>query len=198
VSRQWLVGLLAAAAVLAVGWDSATPTANRHATAAPTTAVKAVTPADTHEAGRAVYNFRCYFCHGYSGDAKTLASTYLDPRPRDFTSSALSLAQIETAVRDGRAGTAMKSFRGILNEAELAAVSAFVAREFVRDKAPNTRYHTKENGWPRHDRFAAAFPFARGELALDTASTGGLLGSPGTKPARGKETGRALQAGPSS
>ncbi len=47
------------------------------------------------------------------------------------------------------------------------AVAAFVAREFVRDKAPNTTYHTPENGWPRHERFAVAFPFARGEIALD-------------------------------
>ena len=30
-----------------------------------------------HEAGRAIYNYRCYFCHGYSGDARTLAD---DPR----------------------------------------------------------------------------------------------------------------------
>ncbi len=41
---------------------------------------------DKHKRERAIYNFRCYFCHGYSGDAKTLASTYLKPQPRDFTS----------------------------------------------------------------------------------------------------------------
>ena len=37
------------------------------------------------EAGRSVYNFRCYFCHGYSGDARTLAAEFLSPPPRDFT-----------------------------------------------------------------------------------------------------------------
>ena len=63
---------------------------------------------DAHERGRQIYNFRCYFCHGYSGDAKTLASTYLSPKPRDFTRSALDAPQIATAVRDGRSGTAMK------------------------------------------------------------------------------------------
>lgn len=125
-----------------------------------------------HERGRAIYNFRCYFCHGYSGDARTLATTYLSPKPRDFTAATpdeLPQSVIAAAVRDGRPGTAMKSFANILNDAQIKAVSAFVAREFVRDKARNTAYHTAENGWPEHQRFAAAFPFATGEVALDTA-----------------------------
>ncbi len=123
---------------------------------------------DAHERGRKVYNFRCYFCHGYSGDAKTLATTYLNPPPRDFTAApALDAARVAKTVRDGRDGTAMKSFRGILDESEIAAVAAFVEREFVRERAPNTAYHTAANGWPEHRRFAAAFPFAQGLVALD-------------------------------
>lgn len=127
-------------------------------------------PSALHERGRAIYNGRCYFCHGYSGDAKTLASTFLEPRPRDFQSASdeqLPPTRIAEAVREGRAGTAMKSFRGILNEAQMRAVATFVWREFVIDKAANTRYHTESNGWPDHQRYAAAFPFARGEIALD-------------------------------
>ena len=124
--------------------------------------------AGPHERGRAVYNYRCYFCHGYSGDAKTLASTYLNPPPRDFTASTLTAAQISATLRDGRPGTAMKSFRGVIDDAEIEDVAAFVAREFVVDKAVNTRYHTAANGWPEHERHAAAFPFARGEIAIDT------------------------------
>ncbi len=133
-----------------------------------TAATAAAPAAIEHERGRAVYNFRCYFCHGYSGDAKTLAATYLSPRPRDFTTSTLDAAQVAQAVRDGRPGTAMKSFQGVIGAAEIDAVAAFVAREFVRDKAANTAYHTAANGWPRHERHAAAFPFARGQIALDT------------------------------
>src|SRR3972149_1718982 len=37
------------------------------------------------ELGRRIYNFRCYYCHGYSGDARTLAATLLTPKPADFT-----------------------------------------------------------------------------------------------------------------
>jgi cytochrome c oxidase cbb3-type subunit 3 len=126
--------------------------------------------ADTHELGRSIYNFRCYFCHGYSGDAKTLAATYLNPRPRDFhatAADALSRASMLDTVKNGRPGTAMRGFEGILQPFEMAAVTDFVRREFMLNKAPNTRYHTPENGWPDHVRYAAAFPFATGEMMLD-------------------------------
>jgi len=156
--RDAAVGLLWAALLFLVGWDVMTPgveAAPRHS-------------GDAHEQGRRVYNFRCYYCHGYSGDAKTLAASFLAPPPRDFTASAtLAQAQIADAVRHGRAGTAMASFRGVISEAEIDAVAAFVAREFVRDRKPNTAYHTPANGWPGHERHAAAFPFARGEIAID-------------------------------
>jgi cytochrome c oxidase cbb3-type subunit 3 len=121
------------------------------------------------EQGRAVYNFRCYYCHGYSGDAKTLAAGFLTPPPADFTAHTartLPLAKIEASVRDGRDGTAMKAFRAVIPESEIRAVAWFVFDEFVRRKAANTRYHTAENGWPDHGRYRAAFPFATGEIAL--------------------------------
>lgn len=160
-------GLLLAAALLASGWDAAQRALPAAASDTP------VTTTATHELGRQVYNYRCYFCHGYSGDARTLAATYLHPRPRDFKAASpeqLGLPAILAALREGRPGTAMKSFRGVIPEREIEAVAAFVAREFVRDKAVNTHYHTAQNGWPDHDRHAAAFPFARGEIALDTAA----------------------------
>ncbi|MBX3465125.1 MAG: c-type cytochrome [Planctomycetes bacterium] len=121
-----------------------------------------------HEFGRRVYNARCYFCHGYSGDAKTLAASVLQPPPRDFTrAAALRAPQIVAALRNGRPGTAMASFRGVLDAREMQAVAAFVEREFVREARPNTAYHTAANGWPDHERHAAAFPFALGRLAAD-------------------------------
>jgi cytochrome c oxidase cbb3-type subunit III len=127
---------------------------------------------DEVEHGRQIYNFRCYFCHGYSGDAQTLAATYLAPPPRNLaaaTAESLPRELIVSAVRDGRPGTAMKSFASVLSDDEIEAVARFVEHEFVRGKARNTAYHTVENGWPKHERFAAAFPFATGEIALDAA-----------------------------
>lgn len=125
--------------------------------------------ADDHELGRRVYNARCYFCHGYSGDAKTVAAGMLEPPPRDFTAaSSLDEPQVLRALREGRPRSAMASFAGLLDEREMRAVAGFVVREFVRAKRPNTAYHTPENGWAGHARHGDAFPFARGEIALDT------------------------------
>ncbi|MBI2307357.1 MAG: c-type cytochrome [Rhodocyclales bacterium] len=125
--------------------------------------------AETTVDGRAVYNFRCYFCHGYSGNAKTLAATYLNPKPSDFTQAdpaRVTRELVLATLRHGRPGTAMKSFAGVISEQEMAAVADFVVDEFVTSKAPNTRYHTVENGWPEHERYRAAFPFATGEIPL--------------------------------
>lgn len=142
------------------------PAANLSSSQAPAS----VDSSAEHERGRSIWNFRCYFCHGYSGDARTLAATYLAPPPRDFTRAdarTLSAAELREAITDGRPGTAMKGFRGILSPADVAAVAAFVRAEFIDARAPNTRYHTAGNGWPDHQRHRAAFPFARGEIALD-------------------------------
>ncbi len=121
------------------------------------------------EQGRGIYNYRCYFCHGYSGDSRTLAATYLQPRPTDFTRlspSATSVESVVSVLKSGRPGTAMKSFLGILNEAEIVLVAEFVVQEFVKDRAPNTQYHTVENGWPNHERYKIAFPFVTGEISV--------------------------------
>lgn len=124
-----------------------------------------------HEFGRAVYNFRCYFCHGYSGDARTVAASFLAIAPRDFTradATQLDEPKILRALRDGRPGTAMKSYSAVISERELRAVAGFVHRELVIARAANTHYHTAENGWPDHQRYRAAYPFATGEIAPGT------------------------------
>lgn len=133
-------------------------------------AAPAAAPASNpdHEAGRQIYNYRCYFCHGYSGDARTLAASMVEPPPRDFTrAEGLDEARALAAVRNGVPGTAMASFAGILGERDMALVARFVVAEFVKARAPNTRYHTAANGWPDHERYTAAFPFATGDIPLD-------------------------------
>lgn len=123
------------------------------------------------ELGRHIYNFRCYYCHGYSGNARTLAATFLSPKPVDFTSikpDQLSRERMLQSVQAGRPGTGMMSFTSVLQPQEIAAVVDFVRNEFMTNKAENTRYHTKENGWPDHERYAAAYPFALGQIPLDT------------------------------
>jgi len=71
------------------------------------------------------------------------------------------------AVTHGRKSTAMKSFSRSLSAEDIEAVVDFVRLEFMINKAENTRYHTTENGWPDHEKYKAAFPFALGEIPLD-------------------------------
>lgn len=126
---------------------------------------------NNHELGRAIYNYRCYFCHGYSGDANTLTATFVTPAPRDFTSTAIeSLSRqymIETVIH-GKINTAMHGFYRLLDKREIELVVDFIRYEFMEKKLTNTRYHTIENGWPDHQRYEIAFPFAQGLITLDT------------------------------
>ena len=123
------------------------------------------------ELGRRIYNFRCYYCHGYSGNARTLSATLLTPKPVDFTSvspDVLGKKRMLHSIRYGRPGTAMVSFSSVLKPGEIDAVTDFIRQEFMIGKRVNTRYHTEANGWFNHERYAAAFPFTSGEIPLDT------------------------------
>ena len=73
------------------------------------------------------------------------------------------------SVSQGRDDTAMASFSGILSADEIEMVVDFVRAAFMNGEQRNTRYHTAANGWPNHDQFSRAFPFANGEIALDVA-----------------------------
>ena len=126
---------------------------------------------DTDSSGRKVYDFYCYQCHGYSGDARTLASTYLEPQPRNFTKAdpdTLTPERMVDAVTHGRPGTAMVSFTTVISSTEIEAVVAYIRDTFMHEDRPELVYHTLENGWDNHDRYAAAFPFANGSIPLDT------------------------------
>lgn len=121
--------------------------------------------------GKRLYDFYCYQCHAYSGTGETVAARTLDPPPRDFTSErakALSREQLEDAVRDGRPGTGMVGFGELIGEDGVDAVVDYVIDAFMSGEQSQARYHTPANGWPDHERYAVAFPFARGEIPLDT------------------------------
>ena len=123
------------------------------------------------EQGRKVYDFYCYQCHGYSGNARTLASTYLEPQPRNFTTAdpaSLNRARMIDAVTNGRPGTAMVSFATVASADEIDAVVGYIRNTFMLNDSPELVYHTRENGWENHDRYAAAFPFASGDVPLNT------------------------------
>ena len=121
--------------------------------------------------GRSVYRFYCYQCHAYAGNAQTLSSTYLNPRPRDFTKESresLPVGRMLDAVRNGRPGTAMVKFGGVLTGAEIEAVVWYIRDELLGNPNADAKYHSPENGWNNHDRYSAAFPFVTGDISLST------------------------------
>lgn len=63
----------------------------------------------------------------------------------------------------------MAGFGEILNAEEIELAVDFIRQAFMGQDKLNTRYHTVGNGWPNHERYAAAFPFATGEIPLDRA-----------------------------
>ena len=140
--------------------------------AAPADNTQAQVTVDTNTTGgKKIYEFYCYQCHGYAGDARTLASTWLDPQPRNFTISdpqTLSHDRMINTVSSGRTGTAMTAFSSVLSGDEIKAVVDYIRTNFMSGNKPLLHYHTPENGWSNHDRYRDAFPFASGDIALDT------------------------------
>lgn len=121
--------------------------------------------------GEAIYRYYCYQCHGYAGDAQTLASASLSPPPRDFTSVTAKEFPIERIVQtvlNGREGTGMVSFASVLDEDDARAVAEYVRQSFMSSDRIDARYHSPENGWTNHERYAAAFPFIDGTVPLST------------------------------
>jgi cytochrome c oxidase cbb3-type subunit 3 len=121
--------------------------------------------------GEQIYRYYCYQCHGYAGNGRTLAASTLVPPPRDFTSATvaeLPLDRMLQSILDGRPGTGMVSFASVLNPVEARAVAEYVQRSFMRDAPVGARYHSPENGWTDHERYASAFPFIEGTIGLDT------------------------------
>ena len=72
------------------------------------------------------------------------------------------------SVTDGRMDTGMAGFSNTLTSEQIELVVDFIRQAFMGSDKLNTRYHTEGNGWPNHERYAIAFPFATGEIPLDT------------------------------
>lgn len=121
--------------------------------------------------GKSIYRFYCYQCHAYSGNARTLSSTYLVPQPRDFTAEtheSLPLERMLDAVRNGRPGTAMVRFDSVLTDRQIEMVVGYVRDELVGNPDSGEKYHSPENGWDDHEQYRAAFPYVEGTIPLST------------------------------
>ena len=88
--------------------------------------------------GKAIYELRCMPCHGTSGAGDGPTAAALTPKPRNFRDPGFwkgrNTEQLRIAVKQGRPGTLMAPFAGVLSDAEIDDVVAYV--ESFRPSAP--------------------------------------------------------------
>lgn len=80
--------------------------------------------------GRAVYEIRCAPCHGSEGRGDGPAAAAIEPKPRNFRDPGFwrgrTRTQIRLTVEQGRPGTLMSPFKGVLSDAEIDGVVSVV------------------------------------------------------------------------
>ncbi len=89
--------------------------------------------------GRNIYSTYCVNCHGPRGKADTPLGQVLSPRPRNFTDRSimaqLSDEQMTTAIGQGKPGTAMAPWGGILSAADIQRVIRYIRVTFTPQQA---------------------------------------------------------------
>lgn len=142
--------------------------------------------------GKDVYMNRCIGCHGVKGDGKGPAATFLDPKPRDFTSGVFKFKttpneslptdeDMMKVISQGVLGTSMPSFHLMPEVSRMAVV------EYV--KSFSTIWNNKENllakvqgaPFPKqdfsdHQQFIARAKKGRGHYVDNCATCHGRLG----------------------
>ena len=86
--------------------------------------------------GMQLYQDNCAFCHAPDGTAKNWIGSFLEPRPRDFTSPDFALHKAPEAfrqiVRQGIPNTSMPAWRHVLTDEEIDAIVSYITLAFGR------------------------------------------------------------------
>lgn len=86
--------------------------------------------------GRKFYDANCATCHGVKGDGKGPRAYFIRPKPRNFlereSRAKLNRPVIFTATAMGRLGTEMPAWNKVITDQEIADVSEYVFRRFIR------------------------------------------------------------------
>lgn len=118
--------------------------------------------AEMAEAGRAVYERNCWFCHGEQGDGNGPVARYLWPRPRDFQMASFKLRttasgelpldeDLYRTITRGIPGTSMPAWGTHLSERERWQVIAYLksfAADLFEDEAFDPYQRTVEPSEP--------------------------------------------------
>jgi len=85
--------------------------------------------------GGNIYKSNCVTCHGPNGDANTQLGKVLVPHPRNFTDqkamSQLTDEQMAKAIQEGKPGTAMAPWGGVLSPEDIQRVIRYIRTTFA-------------------------------------------------------------------
>lgn len=91
------------------------------------------------EKGRKFYDDNCATCHGVKGDGQGPRAYFINPKPEVFINAksraAFNRPTLYDAVATGRRGTEMPAWDKVLTKQEIADVSEYVFRAFIRPGA---------------------------------------------------------------
>jgi mono/diheme cytochrome c family protein len=84
--------------------------------------------ADAAEQGAKVFKTNCEMCHGSQGHGDGPAGGSLDPRPKNLAELQKSAGDdyLFWRIREGRPGTAMVSWKGVLSDEQIWQVISFI------------------------------------------------------------------------
>jgi mono/diheme cytochrome c family protein len=95
-----------------------------------------VTSRGNFNSGRALYAGNCAACHGLKGDGNGPRAYFIFPKPRNFiaeeTRRSIDREQLVAAIRNGVQGREMPAWRLVFTESQIADVSEYVYRAFLR------------------------------------------------------------------
>jgi mono/diheme cytochrome c family protein len=93
------------------------------------------------DVGRRVFVERCAPCHGDTGGGDGPAAAAITPPPRNFRDPVFwrgrTEQQLRVVVRDGKPGTMMAPFQGVLSDAEIDGVVAYLQQSFRPSPGPD-------------------------------------------------------------
>lgn len=86
--------------------------------------------------GKLIYEKNCAYCHALDGTGQNAIGQFILPHPRNFTdpveTRGLTEARMVTSIREGREGTAMPAWEGLLSEEEIRQVVAYIRKAFMK------------------------------------------------------------------